>query len=218
MQTAWDIASQEREAQMKTNKGHPLGLVTGSSDDFHAIAFEGGYFKLMPGPEFNQWIFRGQEKYFNPCKPSMYRGGKDKLDFFIDRLRCVQFEHVLYEHPAIVDCQNELIVMGNHLWIDYEGLSQHYGLPTELMDFSSNPWVAAFFAVSWFDIESQRYVPITSGSEDGVFYRLNLAMDVMEPDKRVSEIVGMQPLVRPGKQKAFSVRVKKGRSCIRLER
>ncbi|NIC39268.1 FRG domain-containing protein [Halomonas desiderata] len=213
MQTAWDIASQERDAQLRANESHPLGLVPGSPDGFHAIAFDGGYFKLMPGPEFNSWIFRGQEKFFNPCKPSMYRGGKEKLDFFVDRMKCVQFEHVLHDHPAIVDCRDGLVVMGNRLWIDYEGLAQHYGLATELMDFSSDPWVAAFFAVSWFDVEAQRYVPIRSGEEGGVFYRLNLAMDFMEPNKRVSEIVGMQPLVRPGEQKAFSVRVKKGR-CL----
>tara|TARA_Y100000780_G_scaffold228409_1_gene245923 strand:+ start:225 stop:1250 length:1026 start_codon:yes stop_codon:yes gene_type:complete len=213
MQTAWDIASQERESQLKANDNNPVGLVTGGPDNFHVISCGEGSFKLLPGPEFNSWIFRGQEKFFNPCRPSIYRGDKGKIDIFIDRMRCVQLKHIIYDHPAIVDCRDNLLIGGSRLWIDYEGLSQHYGLSTELMDFSSDPWVAAFFAVSWFDIESQRYMPVRSGSEDGIFYRLNVAMDAMAPGQQVSDIVGMQPLVRPGEQKAFSVRVKKGR-CL----
>lgn len=190
MFTAWDIASQEREAQLAAHQNGYRGIVMGDPDGFHAVEIGSGYFKLMPGPEFNSWIFRGQSQIYNPCFPSLYRGGSDKLDIFIEKLRCAQFKELIHSHPSVIDSCKSINVMGNHLWIDYEGLAQHYGLKTELFDFTSDPWIAAFFAVSRFEPESGRYLPVRTGSDPGVFYRFNIVFNSLDMPRSEVDIIG----------------------------
>lgn len=120
-----------------------------------------------------------------------------------------EFELLLQQHPAISDFNKERI-MGLRLRIDYEGLAQHFGLKTELFDFTSNPMVAAFFACCEFDHQTKKYHPILEPRDEGVVYALNEAFDTSVEEIPCSSIVGLQPLSRPGRQYAWACRLPKG--------
>jgi hypothetical protein len=195
-----------------------------------------GKFELVPdGPEglcvlkpttstFNSY-FRGQIELHDNCCPTIYRGnGKDETDRFIERLRTSEFELLLKKHPFVKLVYDNGIVVNNFgedllvkLKVDAIGLAQHYGLETDMMDFTSDKWVAAFFATCVY--HKGNYLPIDNSKLDkkyGVVYRYNSMMDeflplrdVPPPIKKFSAI-GLQPFKRPGEQKGFALRMDKG--------
>lgn len=84
------------------------------------------------------WLFRGVADHANHLlvpkigrNPRRYDGGIERILFRNFRRRARQF----VEAPTLSD------------W-DLLALGQHHGLPTRLLDWSTNPLVAAFFAVS----------------------------------------------------------------------
>ena len=169
---------------------------------------------------FNSY-FRGQTQYYEDCFPTLYRDRKkDKIDRFIDRLRSSEFELLLQTHPFVKLIYNEGIVFKNFgkdvlvsLKVDYLGLAQHYGLDTDMFDFTNDKWVAAFFATC--RKENDRYIPMNSKGY-GVFYRYSLPPECFLPGidnliqgKKFS-IIGLQPFKRPGEQKGFALKMEEG--------
>ncbi len=206
--TAYEIACREHEMQIKRNENLKYGLVPDDPDGFFVLSMGDGTAKLMPGPEFNQFLFRGQIECHRPCLSSIFRGEPSQIDLFIKWMKILQFKEVLLLHPAISEFQKTKL-LGNCLLVSFEGLAQHYHLDTELMDFTSCPWVAAFFASTRYDEIAHKYYPVNKEGQNGVFYRLALNKMRGFSPKSV-DIIGAQPLRRPTVQRAFSFRVKYG--------
>jgi hypothetical protein len=103
---------------------------------------------LKPG----QWLFRGQRKTTWPLQSTVDR------EPFIS-LRCDQSREK-YERLLLDEFKRRslpfLLREPKNEW-EWLALAQHHGLPTRLLDWTTNPLVALYFAVSKND-----------GSEDGV--------------------------------------------------
>lgn len=189
---------------------HNLGLPP--KGIFSAVAIDAKYCKLLPYPEFAIFLFRGQDRFHDPCCSSLYREKLTAIQRFAERVRNAEFELLLKNHPAVRDVSHASIY--DHLIkIDYGGLVQHYGLKTDLIDFTSDPWVAAFFACCRFNKETGGYEPVMQADGYGVFYKFDFSMSTMismgqkNSTEFGSRVVGLQPLPRPGEQSAFSYRL-----------
>jgi len=179
---------------------------------------------------FNSY-FRGQYEYFDDCVPTIYRikvensqnKKKDSIDQFIHRLRSSEFELLLRTHPFVKSVFNEGINLKDigeiKLKVNYLGLAQHYELETDMLDFTNDKWVAAFFATN--RKVGDRYSPIDSGSYGVVyrycpppeyFLRMN---DDSKPDEKFS-IIGLQPFKRPGEQKGFALKMENGENLNQI--
>ena len=189
---------------------------------FSAVAIDDKYCKLLPYPEFAIFLFRGQDRFHDPCLSSLYRENLTAIQRFAERVRNAEFELLLKNHPAVRDVSHESIY--DHLIkIDYDGLAQHYGLKTDLIDFTSDPRVAAFFACCRFNKETGRYEPVMQPDGYGVYYKFNFLMSTMISigQKNVTEfgsrVIGQQPLPRPGEQSAFSYRLGR-KQCLNKQK
>lgn len=188
-----------------------------SKTHFHAIAVDDEYCVLFP-EELQFSYYRGQSAYYDPCYPSLYRKEKAfKTELFIERLRIFEYFNLLEQHPAVIDLQG-ILFLGRKIKINLLGLAQHYGFKTELIDFTSDPLIAAFFAVTRYDSNLNRYEPVLKNFSGGVFYVYNENADMFSAlvganhnyeDFKLNAI-GLQPFPRPGEQRAYSYRLSQG--------
>jgi len=179
-----------------------------SDDKFTAVAINDKYFKLFPGPEFSTFIYRGQVSFHNPCVSNIFRNNRNHSERFIALLQLCEFSYLLKNHPIVLDVQ-KLKIDNKVMKLDYEGMAQHYGLLTELLDFTSDLDIALFFATNNYDEYKDVYMPVMDKSRIGVLYKYNYAFDFssnyINPNH---EAIGLQPLPRPGFQKTYSYRLK----------
>lgn len=203
MLTALQVAQKLREEQESQLRWAQRHFETLQDGHFTAIAISKKECVLAPYPDFSANIYRGQTQHYEPCLSSLYRGSPSAIEIFVERIRVAEFELLLSDHPAIVDFSSQS-VMGHHYRVNYEALAQHYGLRTELFDFTSDPFVAAFFACCEYHIDQQEYRPILQPRPPGIIYSLNAALDVAtKPEAPHSFAVGLQPLRRPAEQYAW---------------
>ena len=208
--TLLEVVRQLKTEQNNAERWAKQHFQTVEDGCFSARAINQEEFILAPYPEFGALIYRGQNQFYEPCLPSLGREKPTKVERLINTVRLAEFELLLANHPAVQDCQ-QWSLMGLRFKVDYEALAQHYLLKTGLLDFSSNPVVAAFFACSEFNYDEQTYRPILSDRRPpGVLYRLNAAADIsVRYDNPYSGTVGFQPLRRPAEQYAWSYRLPK---------
>lgn len=181
-------------------------------DTFEVVDFGGGEKRLFPAEYQYPYFFRGQGRTYDPCLPSIYRpvGGKepDDVDVFTDRMRVVEFTHLIDSHPVV---RGFFKRHGYH--VDYTGLAQHYGLRTDMLDITTDIDVALFFAMCPYDKRNDRY-SYHDDEEDheGVIYLLMPFYNDFKPYDAFEKIVpiGLQIFDRPGRQKGFAYRLDKG--------
>lgn len=198
--------------------GHAAGPVTDDLEGLHAIADENGCIRLISGTEFSMQMYRGQTQAYPRCIPTLARLEKVE-DQFLALCRRVAFEDAIGEHP-MVNLAERIRLWDSPLYVDREGLAQHYGLATDMLDVTSNFDVACFFATCTWSHEDGRYRPVASDEASGVMYRITPAFvtgrngtdDVLGP----VHIVGWQPLPRPEQQRAFVVNMKPGQDFTSL--
>ncbi|MCD8291582.1 MAG: FRG domain-containing protein [Prevotella sp.] len=108
---------------------------------------------LMPiTPGGLHFLYRGQNKEFAPCLPSIYRNNPSEAEIFVERMRLTIFKRMLNSHPIVTG-----FFRPNDYYVDEEGLAQHYGLKTSILDLTSNLNVALFFATCKYDSNSDMY-------------------------------------------------------------
>lgn len=131
----------------------PSGIVTDDLEGLYAYRNESGRLHLVSGLEFQDFLYRGQVEEKLPCVPTL--GRIDTLEGrLLSLCRGVAFEEALTAHPFVNKAQQ----FGIH--VDIEGLTQHYGLATDMLDLTGSFAVASFFATSRWDNESGCYLPV----------------------------------------------------------
>jgi hypothetical protein len=160
------------------------------------------------------FLYRGQTRRYRPCFPSIFRGaptepipptpGSEEAKFrcrvMLSRARICELELILREHPFT------RLAESHGLTLDYEALAQHYGIPTGLLDLTSNLNVAAFFAVAEWSRELEWFRPAEDG--EGVLYRVRW-LRTRNPAS-FFEPIGHGPASRPGRQHAWAFSLKRG--------
>jgi hypothetical protein len=168
--------------------------------------------KLMRGqrPAF---LYRGQNRHYDPCWPSLCRGFRDNTYLVrdlepIDRAKLLRalalnnwFADEVSRHPMLKWASKERI------FVDTTAIAQHYGLPTGYMDASESFEVSAFFATCRYVHASGQWEPVRDG--EGVMYRLHV--DAI--DERAAAIA-YQPFPRPSRQWAWTVELRLGEDFL----
>lgn len=180
----------------------PNGQILHRPPQFEVIEMGDGELCAVPMPMFP--LFRGQCRYFDVCKPTLYRSNLTQEASFEREMQLADFKYILNEHPEIKD----RIKVG--IKINYEGLAQHYGIPTDILDFTNSPLVAAFFATTTYDAETNTYKPIIHTISRGVIYvtQFGGVIESMIPDMSCTMPIGMEALHRPGEQRAYGRKMK----------
>ncbi len=204
-------------APVNTGQKRPLigssGIIIDDLESLHAQSDEQGNIVLRSGVEFPIWAYRGQISQFRPCVPSLARI-TDLSGQLLALCRNAAFEDAIAHHPYVKLCA-ETEVLGSRLRIDCQGLAQHYGLATDLLDVTTNFDVASFFATCRFDAYSGQYCPVMDCQKTGVLYRLSPVL--IEAGSSCEYLdVGWQPLKRPEQQRAAAIRLSKGHDFISL--
>ncbi len=178
---------------------------------FSLITIDEKYFKLFPGPEFSSELYRGQTTFYEQCTPSLYRN-KNQIERFIAKLRTATFNFLLKNHPAVMDIK-QLRIGNRKLKLDFEGMAQHYGLSTGLLDFTSDLDIAIFFATNDFIEDKNIFNPVLDKKRVGIIYKYNSIFDSIDENINPNyDTIGLQPLPRPGIQNAYSYRLTKNKN------
>jgi tetratricopeptide (TPR) repeat protein len=153
-----DIAREEEDVRSEPILGFVWSDFGGEEKFKICEERPGGPYVLRPTAPVPISYYRGQVAFHEPCVPTLYRPKdngekKDDVDIFIERLRAIEFELLLQGHPFVKEVYDKgvnVTCMGEQktvpLKVSYPGLAQHYGLQTDMIDFTSDKWVAAFLA------------------------------------------------------------------------
>lgn len=171
---------------------------------------------LIPQVGTLHFLYRGQNQEFIPCVPSLYRGNPTEEEVFVERMRLVVFKKLIDSHPAI-----KHFFKKHKFKVDEEGLAQHYGLKTEVLDLTSNLDIALFFATCWYDSANDCYHYHDDGkTHEAVLYVFIPILD-NEPTPSSHEnnylnhnirSIGLQAFPRPGIQEGYGLHIKRGAS------
>ncbi len=156
--------------------------------------------RLMPMSQSPFKYYRGQSRYHAPCVPSLFRGGQTPEDIASNCIKVCEFTRLLRTHPVFC-------VVAQNTKVNPVALAQHYGLSTEYLDITNSKWVAAFFASTGYDWESDTYYPVGRDYEEGfgVMYisKDYDAFSIPEEFFDKNGVIGYQYFTRPTKQSSF---------------
>lgn len=170
-------------------------------------------------PEYGMhlhFLYRGQNAEFVPCVPSLYRGNASAAEVFWQRMRLVVFERMLQSHPVVKGFFER-----HGFMIDVEGLAQHYGIRTSILDLTSSVDVAMFFATCRYDAVRDVYDFYDDDEvHEGILYVFDPLRDnePMPPFSMQNYMrgnitpIGLQAFPRPGLQEGYALHIPEGGS------
>ena len=82
-------------------KFNPFQIFFNDADDdkFVMTRLQSGRYSLKPNLRNRYYLFRGQNKYFNPSKPSMFRSGAQR--FLLENIAYQEMFYTIYSHPLV---------------------------------------------------------------------------------------------------------------------
>lgn len=181
-----------------------------AGDKFVMTRLKSGRYSLKPNLRHRKFLFRGESEFHNPCKPNLSRNPKQKR-FTKELMKGQEMMLLMMSHPLVqlldlgVELNGELCRFEMNLF----GLAQHYYNKTSFLDLTSEPQVAAFFATTKYDWDTDTYSPIDEkDSETGVLYYYNLDINQdfgkrMDGSRSSLSTIGLQVFPRSGRQKGF---------------
>jgi hypothetical protein len=177
-----------------------FGCVTSFCEDLlFAVKINSKSFALLRGNEFSPILYRGQNEFFNPCKPSILRDLLSPLDREISEIKKLEFFDVITPLP-IMKYMKQYDERGYSFNINYEAIAQHYEFNTNHLDLTRSHDVAMFFATTK---KVNGIYQVITEVQEGVIYKINLKK-AWELNPNNIAPIGFQPLNRPDQQYAFS--------------
>lgn len=181
-----------------------------AEDKFVMTRLYSGRYSLKPNLRHRGFLFRGESEFHNPCKPNLSRNPEQNR-FTKELIKGQEMMLLMMSHPLVqlldlgVELNGELCRFEMNMF----GLTQHYYNKTSFLDLTSDPKVAAFFATTKYDWNTDTYSPIEEkDSEIGVLYYYNLDIN-QDFGKRIDgsrsslSTIGLQVFPRSGRQKGF---------------
>ena len=168
--------------------------------------------RLMPVSPTPGTYYRGQSCFYEQCMPSLFRRNKkgdfpSELDIAYNRIKICEFEMLLATHPVFCE-------LSHNISVNPVALAQHYGLTTEYLDLTNSKWVAAFFASTRYDYDSDTYHPVGRdyGNGYGVMYisKPYEKGDAKDEFLAKNVVIGYQYFERPTKQSSFGYKMQEG--------
>lgn len=153
-------------------------------------------------------LYRGENDVYNHCEASIFRNNKigvsyDNIAIAIDEIRCVEFEKILTTFPKVQ------AALASGIKIDFMALAQHYELNTRMIDVSSEPEIAAYFATHRWNKGTMEPIYDGIGCIRGysTFCYIN---DILMKRPSKLHLFGMQCFMRPGMQHAYGFETEQG--------
>lgn len=167
-----------------------------------------GKISLIPCGLSSNNYYRGEREYHAMCKPSLYRNNMTEAKQFVERVKYEELCILMENYPLTQYYRNGIgfkfpdgTIKGKELSLDKMALAQHYGICTELIDFTTDKFVAAFFACTKYNADDTYSVNEEEGSE-GCFYHY-VDKNVLSAMPQKLRVVGLQPFSRPGEQSGY---------------
>lgn len=188
---------------------------------YHVCDGEAGFAELLPCGIAPYTLYRGQNEYYENSKPSLYRSYNEYeqllSDMQVSELKILLDTHPILNYITKNSLHHPQISRPIRLRIHYLGLAQHYGIHTDLFDFTSDKWVAAFFATTRYI--GRRYEPITGSDVSGKYGVLYVYDDFKkeEASNKIEALpIGMHYFNRPGMQSAYVLQMKEEQNLNEL--
>lgn len=185
------------------------------SEKFIMTRLASGRYALKPNLRFRKYLFRGQNKYYERCIPSLFRN-PNQARFLSEAVLYQEMVLLMLSHPLVqlFDLGFELCGQHYRFEMNVYGLCQHYYNKTVFADLTSDPNVAAFFATCKYNPDTDSYTPIIDNSTEGVLYYYDI--DIHEDFKLHGTLnsfpistIGLQVFPRSERQKGFLVYIPK---------
>lgn len=177
-------------------------------------------YSLKPNLFHTNFLYRGQNKDYNNIKANLFRN-EHKHYFLDDMIKVNELTAFLAMHPLVqlLGIKGfELRGKPTKLQANLYGLAQHYYNRTTEVDFSSSLDVAAFFAVTRYDSDNHRYLPVENGAEStGILYALPISKSLTENliyGYRITSIGKQFCFERPARQLGFLIDCEGGKDLI----
>ena len=197
------------------------GIVFDDVEALHArTSINGDCVNLVSGVEFAFTEYRGQTQEYESCLSTLDRIQHDH-ELFAALCRSTYFKQALEAHPVITQIRSKGLNLGENgeslpICVDLDGIAQHYGLPTQYLDITSNFSVASFFATQRWDNKAKKFEPMRMTPKPGVIYQLQPAFLIaQDSDNGIPYTpIGWQPFPRPEQQRANAIRLPAGEDFV----
>ena len=192
----------------------------GSDEQFVMTPLGSGRYSLKPNLRNRGFLFRGESEFHLRCKPSLFRKeGQER--FTKELLQGQEMSLIMMKHPLVELLDSGVTLCGRpfSFGMDLFGLSQHYSNKTSLMDLTSDPRVATFFAITEYDDKTDTFKIVDKENHSpGVLYYYEL--DEVHDFKGNSRLttIGLQVFPRSGRQKGFLYRLEPDEDFNNIER
>ena len=176
-------------------KGWSFGFHT--PPQFEAMTLYGNRMAAAPMPMSP--LFRGENCYHEKCLPSLFRREWTAFEMLERQVQLEDFRQILQVNPEIREMEE------GGLEVNYNGLAQHYGIETNVLDLTNSFLVAAFFATTAYDSLIDVYRPIVNAVSYGVIYFFPTGDFLNFGHEAPIWPIGMEALRRPGEQRGFGM-------------
>lgn len=174
-----------------------LGIPFHTPPYFEVMTLYGNRMAASPMPMSPLW--RGESKFHEHCMPSLYRRGWTELERLERQIQLEDFKQILQINPEIKEMEE------GGLEVNYNGLAQHYGIETNVLDLTNSFLVAAFFATTTYDPLMDVYQPIVQSDLQGVIYFFPTGSYLSFGHEPPIWPIGLAALRRPGEQRGFGM-------------